>query len=320
MDKYILEIKDLKKYYKLPRKKIFESPKFLKAVNGVSFKVERGETFGLVGESGCGKSTVGQTIVRLHNSTEGNIIFNGRDITNISGKPLKDLRKDLQIIFQDPYSSLNPKKKIGWILEEPLKVHKISDSSERKSRVFSMLEKAGFDKSFASRYPGELSGGQRQRIAILVSLMLSPELIIADEPVSALDVSVQSQILNLMKDLQKDMNLTYIFISHDLNVIYYMSDKIAVMYLGEIVEYGDSESVYKNPKHPYTVSLFSAIPDLDNKDKKRIILSGDIPDPVNPPLGCPFYTRCPYVIDKCKTIKPESKNFEKNHTVKCHLY
>jgi len=305
MDKYILEIKDLKKYYKLPRKKIFESPKFLKAVNGVSFKVERGETFGLVGESGCGKSTVGQTIVRLHNSTEGNIIFNGRDITNISGKPLKELRKDLQIIFQDPYSSLNPKKKIGWILEEPLKVHKISGSSERKSRVFSMLEKAGFDKSFASRYPGELSGGQRQRIAILVSLMLNPELIIADEPVSALDVSVQSQILNLMKDLQKDMNLTYIFISHDLNVIYYMSDKIAVMYLGEIVEYGDSESVYKNPKHPYTVSLFSAIPDLDNKDKKRIILSGDIPDPVNPPQGCPFYTRCPYVMDKCKTVKPE---------------
>ncbi|MDN5343326.1 MAG: peptide/nickel transport system ATP-binding protein [Oceanotoga sp.] len=318
---YILEVNNLKTYFKQPKRKLFKKTEYLKAVNGVNFKVRKGEVFGLVGESGCGKSTTGQTIVKLIQATDGEIIFNGKDILKLKNRDLKELRRNIQIIFQDPYSSLNPKKRIGWILEEPLKNYDYKNTRKRKEKVCEMLEIAGFSKEFYNRYPHELSGGQRQRIIILHALMLNPQLVISDEAVSALDVSVQAQILNLMKRLQNEFNLTYIFISHDLNVVYYISDRIAVMYFGEIVEIADVEELYNNPLHPYTKALLSAIPKIDKTTgKKRIILKGDVPDPLNPPEGCPFHTRCPNVMEICKNKKPEMIENLNKHKVMCHLY
>ncbi|MBP7237169.1 MAG: dipeptide ABC transporter ATP-binding protein [Petrotogaceae bacterium] len=320
MEKPILEVRNLKKYFPLRRNNIFSQVKYLKAVNDVSFSVQKGETFGIVGESGCGKSTLGQTLMHLYKPTSGRIIFNGQDISFVDGKMLKELRKKIQIIFQDPYGSLNPRKKIGWILEEPLIIHGMKDRKRRMEKVSELMELAGFSTAYLNRYPSELSGGQRQRICIISSLILEPELIIADEPVSALDVSVQAQILNLMTDLQKNYNLTYIFISHNLNVVHYISTRIAIMYLGEFVEYGQAARIYTAPLHPYTTALFSAVPTLDQNKKERIIIEGELPDPVNPPVGCPFNSRCRHAFERCFKEKPEFTKIDDNHFVKCHLY
>lgn len=320
MSNYIYEVKNLKKFFKSPRKKLFEKKNILKAVNGINFKIKKGETFGLVGESGCGKTTAGYSMIKLYEPNDGKLIFKGEDITNIKGKKLKEFRSNVQIVFQDPYSSLNPKKKVGWILEEPLKTHGIKDKNKRYKKVIEMLKDVGFNEEIYRRYPHELSGGQRQRIMIIHALMLNPDFVILDEAVSALDVSVQSQILNLLKKLQKDFNLTYLFISHDLNVVHYISDRIAVMYMGEIVELSTADEIYHSPKHPYTKALFSAIPKIVKDGSKRIILSGDIPDPSNPPKGCKFHTRCPMAKDVCRKNMPKSYNINDNHKVKCFLY
>ncbi|MGM0641003.1 MAG: ABC transporter ATP-binding protein [Thermotogota bacterium] len=320
MSNYIYEVQNLKKFFKSPKKKLFEKNNYLKAVNGVNFKIKKGETFGLVGESGCGKTTVGYNMIKLHEPNEGKLIFKGKDVTNIKGDELKEFRSNVQIVFQDPYSSLNPKKKIGWILEEPLKSHGMKDKKERYNKVIEMLEDVGFENDYYSRYPHELSGGQRQRIMIIHALMLNPDFVILDESVSALDVSVQSQILNLLNKLQEEFNLTYLFISHDLNVVHYISDRIAVMYMGEIVELATADEIYHSPKHPYTKALFSAIPKITKEGTKRIILSGDIPDPANPPKGCKFHTRCPQAKDKCSKEIPHDYKLNNNHVVKCFLY
>lgn len=324
----ILEIKGLKKYYRHSQgnsfflSSLFEDTKLVKAVDGISFDIFKGETFGLVGESGCGKSTTAKALVGLTDVTAGQLLFNGQEITERKSRKSNRIRENIQIIFQDPFSSLNPRKRIGWLLEEPLRVHKKARRPGIKTQVISMLEEVGFDKSYYHKYPHELSGGERQRIGILIALMLNPELIIADEPVSALDVSVQSTILNLLKNLQKKYNLTYLFISHDLNVVYYMSDRIGVMYLGKIVELADVEKIYDQPLHPYTKSLISAIPQVYEEDNKleRIVLEGDIPSPASPPSGCAFHTRCREVFLRCKTERPEIVEVETGHLVACHLY
>lgn len=324
----ILEIKGLKKYYPLSKgnsiflQNLIKDAKFVKAVDGISFDIFRGETFGLVGESGCGKTTTGKALVGLTDVTAGQILFNGQEITEKKSRKNRQVRENMQIIFQDPFSSLNPRKKIGWLLEEPLRVHKKGTKQVIKRRVISMLEEVGFDDSYYHKYPHELSGGERQRIGILTALMLNPQLIIADEPVSALDVSVQSTILNLLKSLQKKYSLTYLFISHDLNVVYYMSDRIAVMYLGKIVELADVEKIYYQPLHPYTKSLISAIPNIYEEDNKleRTIIEGDIPSPSSPPSGCAFHTRCQECVARCKIERPEIIEIEKGHFVACHLY
>ena len=320
MSNYIYEVQNLKKFFKTPKKKLFEKNNFLKAVNGINIKIKKGETFGLVGESGCGKTTVGYSMIKLHEPNEGKLIFKGNDVTNIKGDELKEFRSDVQIVFQDPYSSLNPKKKIGWILEEPLKAHGIKDKKQRYEKVIEMLEDVGFKEEYYGRYPHELSGGQRQRIMILHALMLNPDFVILDEAVSALDVSVQSQILNLLKKLQKEFDLTYLFISHDLNVVHYISDRIAVMYMGEIVELATADEIYHSPKHPYTKALFSSIPSINKDSSKRIILSGDIPDPANPPAGCKFHTRCDQAMERCKKESPKNYDLNDTHKVKCFLY
>lgn len=319
--KNLIEVKDLKKYFPAKRKKIREKKRYVKAVDGVSFTIKEGETLGLVGESGCGKSTTGQALIRLIEPTNGEIIFNGKNITH--GKSiLKDLvRKEMQIIFQDPYSTLNPRKKIGWTLKEPLVINKIGTIKEQDKKIDEMLDVVGFDSSYRKRYPHELSGGQRQRIGIARALMLNPQFIVADEPVSALDVSVQSQVLNLMKDLQTKFDLTYLFISHDLNVVEYLSDRVAVMYLGKIIEISDVDEIYRKPLHPYTQSLLSSIPSTKvDDDKERIILEGDVPSPLNPPSGCSFHPRCPQAMDICSKQEPIFKEISNGHKVSCHLY
>jgi oligopeptide/dipeptide ABC transporter ATP-binding protein len=319
--KNLLEVKNLKKYFPAKRKKIGEKKRYVKAVDGVSFAIKEGETLGLVGESGCGKSTTGQALIRLIEPTSGEIIFDGKNITQ-GRRILKDLvRKEMQIIFQDPYSTLNPRKKIGWTLREPLVINKIGRLKEQNKKIDEMLDVVGFDASYKKRYPHELSGGQRQRIGIARALMLNPQFIVADEPVSALDVSVQSQVLNLMKDLQTKFDLTYLFISHDLNVVEYLSDRVAVMYLGKIIEIADVEEIYRKPLHPYTQSLLSSIPSTKvEDDKERIILEGDVPSPLNPPSGCSFHPRCPKAMDICSKEVPIFKEYIDGHKVSCHLY
>jgi oligopeptide/dipeptide ABC transporter ATP-binding protein len=319
--KNLLEVKNLKKYFPAKRKKIGEKKRYVKAVDGVSFAIKEGETLGLVGESGCGKSTTGQALIRLIEPTSGEIIFDGKNITQ-GRRILKDLvRKEMQIIFQDPYSTLNPRKKIGWTLREPLVINKIGTLKEQNKKIDEMLDVVGFDASYKKRYPHELSGGQRQRIGIARALMLNPQFIVADEPVSALDVSVQSQVLNLMKDLQTKFDLTYLFISHDLNVVEYLSDRVAVMYLGKIIEIADVEEIYRKPLHPYTQSLLSSIPSTKvEDDKERIILEGDVPSPLNPPSGCSFHPRCPKAMDICSKEAPIFKEYIDGHKVSCHLY
>ena len=309
----LLDVKDLVKHFSLEG-----TTDVLRAVDGVSFDIRRGETLGLVGESGCGKSTVGRCILRLYEPTSGQIFFEDKDITNLSSRDMRSLRRDMQIIFQDPYSSLNPRLNILSIVSEPMTIHGIGNKSERRDRVASLLQKVGLDATYMNRYPHEFSGGQRQRIGIARALALDPKLIVCDEPVSALDVSVQAQVVNLLQDLQAELGLTYLFISHGLAVVEHISNRVAVMYLGKIVEIADATDLYSEPLHQYTKALLSAIPMPDPKQKRdRIVLKGDVPTPVNPPSGCRFRTRCPWAIDDCAKVVPELREIKPGHTAAC---
>lgn len=318
MDK-VLEVKGLKKYFPLKSRLFSGEKSYVRAVNNVSFDLYKGETLGLVGESGSGKSTTGRAILRLLEPTAGKVIYRGNDITAIHGNELRNMRKNIQMIFQDPYASLNPRMTVGEAIVEPMLSHGMMKKSDAVEKTLELLDRVGLDKEYYNRYPHQFSGGQRQRIGIARALALNPEIIIADEPVSALDVSVQSQIINLFKDLQDEFGLTYIFIAHDLSVVKYLSTRIAVMYLGEIVEISSKESLFEKPLHPYTQALISAIPEPDPRKKgKRIILKGDVPSPSNPPQGCKFNSRCFMKTDRCET-HPELKEVD-GHQVRCHLY
>lgn len=322
--KMLLEVRNLKKYFPVRRGVLRRVVAHVKAVDGVSFFIREGETLGLVGESGCGKTTAGRTILRLIDPTDGNIIFhnNGQavDIARISNRAMKSLRRQMQIIFQDPYSSLNPRMTIGDIIGEPLVVHRVGTAAEREARVKELLEAVGLNPQYMKRYPHEFSGGQRQRIGIARALALGPKLIICDEPVSALDVSIQAQVLNLLEDLQKEFGLTYLFIAHDLSVVRHISDRVAVMYLGKIVEMAETEELFRNPRHPYTEALLSAVPVPDpDYQRERIILKGDVPSPVNPPSGCYFHPRCPYVQPICREQEPPFGDIGGEHFTSCHF-
>lgn len=320
----LLEIKDVKKYY--PVKKVRNGEDLVvKAVDQIDLTVEQGEIIGLVGESGCGKSTLGKTILKLHDITGGRILFHGEDITDYTDNQMRPLREKIQIIFQDPYASLNPKKKVVDSVMAPLNVTKKYSKEEKMQKVIDIMKEVGLSEKFLDKYPHEMSGGQRQRVVIARALINNPELVICDEPVSALDVSVRSQVLNLLKDLQRDRNLTYIFISHDLSVVEYLCDKIAVMYLGRIMEYADKKQLYGNPLHPYTKALLSAIPVPDIHAKKdEIILQGEIPSPLNPPKGCLFSTRCPNATERCRKEAPRLTEITdaegKKRSVACFLH
>lgn len=317
----LLEIQNLKTYYPIRGGFFRRVVGNVKAVDDVSFTIKKGETLGLVGESGCGKSTTGRTILRLMKPTDGKILFEGEDITNLSGAKLQKARRDFQMIFQDPYASLNPMQMVGDIISEPILNYEKRDKKELKQYVKNLLVKVGLPEEAYYKYAHEFSGGQRQRIGIARALALNPKLIIADEPVSALDVSVQSQVLNLLKDLQEEFGLTYLFIAHDLSVVKHMSDRIGVMYLGNLVEIASNKDLYQEPLHPYTQALISAIPEPNPKLKKeRIVLQGDVPSPANPPTGCPFHTRCPMAQEICSQEKPPLKEVKPGHHVACVLY
>ena len=312
----LLEVKNLKKYFNLRGGFLFQSSSgIIKAVDDISFSIKEGETFGLVGESGCGKSTTARVILRLIQRSSGSVIYDGEDLFSLNNKQMFKLRKNIQIIFQDPYASLSPRMTIGDIVSEPLEIHKIGNRSKRIKRVKELLDVVGLNPEHLNRYPHEFSGGQRQRIGIARALALTPRLLLCDEPVSALDVSVQAQILNLLADLQKEFNLTYLFIAHDLSVVKHVSNKVGVMYLGKLVEIADSVDLYSKPLHPYTMGLLSAVPIPDpelERQRKRIVLEGDVPSPLNPPSGCTFHPRCPIAKDICSKEIPPLKNYDTN--------
>ncbi|WP_170007000.1 ABC transporter ATP-binding protein [Bacillus fonticola] len=316
--KKILEVQNLKKYFHI------ENGNTLKAVDNVSFEIYEGETLGLVGESGCGKSTTGRTIIRLYEATEGQVLFDGKDVHKMKRNEVKKMNQKMQMIFQDPYASLNPRMTVGDIISEGIVIHGLYKGKERMEKVYELLETVGLHREHANRYAHEFSGGQRQRIGIARALAVEPDFIIADEPISALDVSVQAQIVNLLIDLQKEKKLTYLFISHDLSMVKYISDRIGVMYLGNMLELTTSAKLYETPLHPYTTALMEAIPvaDLDvaSKTAERKALTGEIPSPVNPPKGCVYASRCPHVKPECKTEKPKLREVQDQHFVACHLY
>jgi len=320
----LLDVRQLKKYFPVRSGLFSNVSAWVKAVDDVSFAIRHQETFGLVGESGCGKTTVGRTILRLMEPTAGEVTFEGDNVFAMDSRTLRATRRRMQIVFQDPYSSLNPRMTVGSIVGEPLLVHKLAKGQARTDRVYQLLDRVGLRPDHAGRYPHEFSGGQRQRIGIARALALNPTFIVCDEAVSALDVSIQAQIINLLKDLQKDYHLAYLFITHDLNVVRYIADRIAVMYLGKLAEVAPSEPLFSNPKHPYTQALLSANPLPDpTVQRERILLSGDVPTPLNPPSGCRFHTRCPQAMDHCKTTAPPLIQIgrpEDHHTVWCHLY
>ncbi|HLR10391.1 MAG TPA: dipeptide ABC transporter ATP-binding protein [Sporosarcina sp.] len=319
--KPLLKVNGLKKYFPIKKGLLGKTDSYVKAVDDLSFHVNEGETLGIVGESGCGKSTTGRTLMRLLEPTEGTVEFDGKELTALSAENMRKVRRDIQMVFQDPYASLNPRHTVERILSEPLLVHGVKSAKERKKKVHEFLEIVGLSAYHAQRYPHQFSGGQRQRIGIARALMTNPKLIIADEPVSALDVSIQAQVLNLMQDLQKEFKLTYIFIAHDLGVVRHISDRVAVMYLGKIVEIADSEQLYAKPLHPYTQALLSAVPVPDpDFQADDIMLEGDMPNPANPPTGCAFHTRCPFKMDICSQVTPTLDEEETGHSVACHLY
>lgn len=312
----LVEIRNLKKNFRVGERQ-------LKAVNNLNLNIYQGETVGLVGESGCGKSTAGRTILRLYEPTEGAVLFEGKNIYDLTPREMKKKRRDMQMIFQDPYASLNPRMTIEDIIGEALDIHKLASGEKRRERVNELLQLVGLKPEHKSRFPHEFSGGQRQRIGIARALAVEPKFIICDEPISALDVSIQAQIVNLLKDLQKRMGLTYLFIAHDLSMVKYISDQVAVMYLGNMVEFSTSESLYNKPLHPYTQALLSAVPIPDpqiERSRERIILKGDVPSPIDPPSGCVFRTRCPKAMDICATMDPEWKEVITGHFTACHLY
>ncbi|MCM3785269.1 dipeptide ABC transporter ATP-binding protein [Neobacillus mesonae] len=324
MTEPLLTVSNLKKYYPI-RKGVFgrfsKNEELVKAVDGISFDVSRGETFGIVGESGCGKSTAGRSLLRLIEPTKGSVRFDGVELTGLTEEAMRLKRREMQIVFQDPYSSLDPRHPVARILEEPLKVHGIGQAAERKDRVRELMNVVGLNESHIQRYPHQFSGGQRQRIGIARALALQPKLILLDEPVSALDVSIQSQVVNLLQDLQEQFHLTYIFISHDLSVVKHICDRVAVMYLGKIVELADKKELFDNPKHPYTRALLSSVPEPDPlMRKERIMLTGEVPSPSNAPRGCAFHTRCPHVMQICREERPALLETEGKHFTACHLY
>lgn len=319
----LLDVQGLKKYFPVtgPLGGLGGIKGHVKAVSDVSFQLNEGETFGLVGESGCGKSTTGRTILRLTEPTAGKALYNGEDLFQLNHKAFRRKRQDLQMVFQDPYSSLNPRKRIGQTLEEPLAIHGIGSRKERTDKVMDILHQVGMQVDHYYRYPHEFSGGQRQRIGLARALVVNPKIVITDEPVSALDVSIQSQIINLLQKLQEDLGLTYLFIAHDMSVVRHISDRIGVMYLGKIVEEAPTDRLFAEPLHPYTEALLSAVPIPNPKAKReRIILKGEIPSPMNPPSGCVFHTRCPHAMDICKEVVPEKKELDSGHFVACHLH
>lgn len=316
----LLEVKHLKKYFPIKGGVFSKTIGHVYAVDDVNFTLNTGETLGLVGESGCGKSTTGRTILRLIEPTDGEVYFEGQDITKLDKNAMRSLRREMQIIFQDPYASLNPRMTIGSIIGEPLEIHKMAKGAEKEERVASLLQKVGLRAEDMRKYPHEFSGGQRQRIGIARALALNPKLIVCDEPVSALDVSIQAQVINLLEDLQAELGLSYLFIAHNLNVVEHISDRVAVMYLGQIVELASDEALYNNPQHPYTEALLSAVPIPDpTVKKKRILLEGDVPSPINPPTGCHFHTRCMYKDKICEEVEPEFKDIGGGHWVACHF-
>ena len=319
----LLKVEHLKKYYPIKSSSLSKSKGYVKAVDDISFEVHVGETFGVVGESGCGKSTMGRSIIRLTEPTSGTITLDGEDFGKLKGNDLKKAREKIKLIFQDPYASLNPRMTVKDIIAEPIDIAKVyKNKEERDERIIEVMNQVGLNLDYMSRYPHEFSGGQRQRIGIARAIALQPKLIICDEPVSALDVSIQAKIINLLKDLQKELGIAYIFISHDLSVVKHIADRVAVMYLGKIVEVTTADKLYENPKHPYTEALMSAIPIADpdvEESRQRIMLEGDVPSPINTPPGCKFQGRCSKVMDICKKEAPQLKEVEKDHFVACHL-